>query len=128
MASKPVRFHPDAEQEYLASLAWYKERSEDAALDFENQFHKAVSAIAEAPDRWPVYLTNFRRYVVRQFPFSIVYRSLDNEVFVLAVAHAHRRPGYWRKSSDSVTLRSGIGGDQRLSQPLSRGLRGWLVS
>jgi hypothetical protein len=35
MAGKPVRFHPEAEDEYLSSLAWYKERSLDAAFDFE---------------------------------------------------------------------------------------------
>ena len=97
MASKPVRFHPEADQEYLSSLAWYKERSLTAALDFESEFERAVSAIAEAPERWPIYFSRCRRYVLHQFPFSIVYRSLEKEIYVLAVAHGHRRPGYWRK-------------------------------
>ena len=97
MANQPVRFHPEAEQEYLSSLAWYKERSLTAALDFEKEFGAAMAAIAENPERWPVYLSKYRRYVLRQFPFAIVYRTLDTEIFVLAVAHGHRRPGYWRK-------------------------------
>ena len=97
MASKPVRFHPEADQEYLSSLAWYKERSLDAALDFESEFQRAVSAVAESPERWPIYFSGCRRYVLHQFPFSIVYRNLDEAVFVLAVAHGHRSPGYWRK-------------------------------
>jgi toxin ParE1/3/4 len=97
MASKPVRFHPQADHEYLSSLAWYKDRSLDAALDFESEFQRAVSAISEAPERWPVYFSPCRRYVLHQFPFSIVYRNLEEEVLVLAVAHGHRRPGYWRK-------------------------------
>lgn len=97
MASKPVRFHPEAEQEYLSSLAWYNDRSPDAAFDFESEFQRAVSTIAEAPERWPVYFSRCRRYVLHQFPFSIVYRNLEEEVFVLAVAHGHRRPGYWRE-------------------------------
>ena len=97
MASKPVRFHPEADQEYLSSLAWYKERSLTAALDFESEFQKAVSVIAEAPERWPIYFSRCRRYVLHQFPFSIVYCSLEKEIYVLAVAHGHRRPGYWRK-------------------------------
>jgi len=97
MASKPVRFHPEADREYLSSLAWYKERSLDAALDFESEFQRAVSVIVEAPERWPICFSRCRRYVLHQFPFSIVYRNLQEEVFVLAVAHGHRRPGYWRK-------------------------------
>lgn len=67
MAGKPVRFHPEAEDEYLSSLAWYKERSLDAAFDFEAEFHQAISVIAEVPGRWPAYLFKCRRYVLHQF-------------------------------------------------------------
>ena len=97
MAGKPVRFHPEADGEYLATLAWYFERSPAAALDFESEFQRPITAIAEAPERWPAYLSRCRRYVLRQFPFIIVYRILEDEVLVFAVAHGHRKPGYWRK-------------------------------
>ena len=97
MASKRVRFHPEADREYLSSLAWYSERSLAAALDFEGELQRAIAAIAEAPERWPAYFSRFRRYVLHQFPFSVVYCVLDGEILVLAVAHGHRRPGYWKK-------------------------------
>src|SRR5579864_8000524 len=97
MASKPVRFHPEAEREYLSSVAWYAERSVPAALDFEAELQRAMSAIAKSPERWPHYLSGCRRYILHQFPFSLVYRARDGEVLVLALAHAHRRPGYWKK-------------------------------
>jgi toxin ParE1/3/4 len=97
MASKPLRFHPEAEQEYLSSLAWYKERSLAAAFDFENKFQQAISAITESPGRWPIYFLRCRRYILHQFPFSIVYRDLEEGILILAVVHGHRRPGYWRK-------------------------------
>jgi plasmid stabilization system protein ParE len=96
MASKPVLFHPEADQEYLSSLAWYQERSLTAALNFESEFQRAIGQIAEAPERWPVYFSGCRRYVLHQFPFFIVYRVFPSEVFVLAVVHGHRRPGYWQ--------------------------------
>jgi toxin ParE1/3/4 len=37
-----------------------------------------------------------RRFVMRRFPFSIVYYIVDDIVRVVAVAHGKRRPGYWR--------------------------------
>src|SRR5580698_6019689 len=40
MGSKPVRFHPEADQEYLYTLAWYNGRSPSAALDFESEFQR----------------------------------------------------------------------------------------
>jgi|SRR5579872_2105739 len=97
MASKAIRFHPGAEREYLSSLAWYGERSPSAALDFEAEFQRAMSAIEESPERWPAYSSRCRRYVLRRFPFTVVYRVRDAEVVILVVAHGHRRPGYWRK-------------------------------
>ncbi len=97
MAGSTIRFHPEAEREYLSSLSWYRERSLDAALDFEGEFQRAISAIANAPQRWPTHLLGCRRYVLHQFPFSIVYVVRDGEVLILAVAHGHRRPGYWRQ-------------------------------
>ncbi len=97
MASKPVRFHPEAEQEYLSSLKWYDTRSKTAALDFEDEFRRAVSLIAQNPERWPRYLARYRRFVLRRFPFGLVHTDLQHEVYLLAVAHGHRRPGYWRK-------------------------------
>jgi|SRR5579864_7842290 len=79
MASKPVRFHPEAEREYLSSVAWYAERSVPAALDFEAELQRAMSAIAKSPERWPHYLSGCRRYILHQFPFSLVYRARDGE-------------------------------------------------
>ena len=96
MASKPLRFHPQAEQEYLTSLAWYRDRSLIAAGNFEGAFEQAVARIREAPLRWPIYFNNFRKYTLRQFPFSIVYQDFSSEIVVFAVAHGRRRPGYWR--------------------------------
>jgi len=97
MVAKSVTLHPDAEQEYLSSLSWYSGRSPTAAANFEEEFSSAIARIAEAPDRWPSYLNNCRRYILHQFPFSIVYQVLPSGILVFAVAHAHRRPGYWEK-------------------------------
>jgi plasmid stabilization system protein ParE len=96
MAVKPVTLHPAAEREYLSSLAWYLDRSPTAASNFQQEFVGAIQRISEAPERWPNYRNNCRRYVLHQFPFSIVYRTFPAQTIVFAVAHAHRRPGYWK--------------------------------
>lgn len=97
MASKPVRLHPEAEREYLEAVTWYRDRSAVVASDFELAVSKAVYAIEAAPQRWPSYFGDFRRYTLHRFPFSIVYQEMLSEVVVFAVAHGRRRPGYWRK-------------------------------
>jgi plasmid stabilization system protein ParE len=97
MASKPLRLHPDAEREYLEALAWYRDRSVVVASDFELAVSEAVNVIAAAPQRWPSYFGEFKRYTLHRFPFNVVYQEMLSEVVVFAVAHGRRRPGYWRK-------------------------------
>jgi toxin ParE1/3/4 len=96
MANKPIRLHPEAEQEYLEALGWYRERSVIAATDFETAVGLAVRMISGSPERWPVCYRDFRKYTLHQFPFSIVYREVPLDVVVIAVAHGRRRPGYWK--------------------------------
>ncbi len=67
-----------------------------AASNFETIFEQAVARIREAPDRWPVYFRDCRKYALHQFPFSIVYRDFSSHLLVWAVAHGHRRPRYWK--------------------------------
>jgi plasmid stabilization system protein ParE len=74
MTSKPLRFHPQAEREYLTALAWYRERSLIAAVNFESAFEQAVQRIRDTPERWPIYFHEFRRYILRHFLSALFIR------------------------------------------------------
>ena len=39
---------------------------------------------------------NIRKYVFPRFPFILFFRMLKEEIQIIAVAHAKRRPGYWK--------------------------------
>ncbi len=96
MATKNVEFHEEAAREFLAAVDWYLARNELVASRFAQQVTHAVQLIAQAPQRWPSYSHGTRRFVLRRFPFLVVYRELATVIQILAVAHAHRRPGYWK--------------------------------
>ncbi len=97
MTSKAVEFHEEASLEYAAAFEWYFERSELVASRFAGELNRAIALIAEAPQRWPVGVHGTRRFLLQRFPFAIVYRELPSIIQVLAVAHGHRRPGYWKQ-------------------------------
>jgi plasmid stabilization system protein ParE len=82
--------------EVRGAAHWYRERNPDAAEAFLTEFERALLRIVEAPERWPVVEADRRRFVLRRFPFCIVYRVQSGRVEVLAVVHGRRRPGYWR--------------------------------
>jgi plasmid stabilization system protein ParE len=96
MAVKPVEFLDEASAEYEAAFDWYFTRSELSAANFTAELAHAVSMIAEAPQRWPAAPYGTRKFLLHRFPFVVVYRELPSTIQVLAVAHGHRRPGYWK--------------------------------
>lgn len=97
MRRSAVRFHADARAEVLEAHRWYWERNESAGDAFLLQLELALDEIAEAPERWPPYLHGTRRFILRTFPYVIVYRRKRPGLQVVAVAHVKRRPGYWSR-------------------------------
>lgn len=91
-----IEFHPEAEQELSEAKRWYRQRSRLAARAFATEIAGSFRQIAESPDRWPEVRPGERRFILSKFPFSILYRVRPNVVFITAVAHQKRRPGYWR--------------------------------
>ncbi len=84
-----------AEAEYTESLSWYAERSQRAAAGFEAEFELALEAIAADPQRYPSCDERHRFYLMRRYPFQVIYRKHQGKLLIVAIAHGKRRPGYW---------------------------------
>jgi plasmid stabilization system protein ParE len=93
---RALEYLDEALEEAEAAARWYAERSPTAAFAFSEELDAAESAIVRLPQAWPPFDSDTRRYLLRRFPFSVVYQVEQQRVLVLAVAHAHWRPGYWK--------------------------------
>ena len=56
----------------------------------------AVERIASSPARWRRHLHGTRRYRLPDFPYLVIYCAAEHVVWIVAVAHCARRPGYWK--------------------------------
>jgi plasmid stabilization system protein ParE len=92
-----IELHPRAIAEAREARRWYEERSPAAAGAFMAELDRAMEQIRQAPDRWPLYLHGTRRYLLKRFPYVIVYREVTESLQIVAVAHGRRRPGYWQR-------------------------------
>jgi plasmid stabilization system protein ParE len=91
----PYSFHPEAEAELASAALFYESRRVGLGRAFATEVERTVSLIREHPDAGsPAGLPH--RRMVRRFPYWIVYQTDQDSVFVLAVAHQRRHPGYWR--------------------------------
>ena len=96
MAAARVTLLEEATAEARAARRWYAERSQAAADAFMAELDHAIAQIGEFPEAWPAHLTGTRRYMLRRFRFSAVYRRRGADIEVVAIAHHRRRPGYWK--------------------------------
>jgi plasmid stabilization system protein ParE len=92
----PVDYLPAARRDFDESFDWYAGQSAEAAIRFANAIDAALVAIASAPLRFVAVDDQHRECPVRRFPFRIVYRIIESRVIVVAVAHAKRRPEFWK--------------------------------
>lgn len=90
-------FHPDIEHEVKASYEWYQNQAVGLGEDYLNELETAYQAIVELPDTWPKFQNNLRRFLLRKFPFSVIYQINKETIFIVAVMHNSRKPGYWRE-------------------------------
>src|SRR6185295_15750088 len=90
-----VSFHPDARLELLEAAQDYNARLFGLGEIFLEEIEKTVRKLCEAPSRPPVDLLQRRKWRLRRFPYSVIYKIDGGRVIILAVAHASRRPGYW---------------------------------
>ena len=93
---RAIRFHREADDELEEAKAWYEERSVIAAHAFALEIDRAIRLILEAPYRYAQGRPGEHLFVLHRFPYTIRYRIRDDHVFVTAVAHHSRRPGYSR--------------------------------
>ena len=87
---------PEAEAEIAAAFHWYLERSDQAAEAFRAEALSAIDSLSETPTRWKLSDDGSRRLLLRHFPYTVYFDIDDATIYVLAVAHQRRAPGYWR--------------------------------
>jgi len=89
-------FHPEAETEFFRAIDHYERDKRGLGYDFSIEVYSAIQKIIAYPLAWPVLEGEVRRCFTKRFPFAILYVVERDGIFILAVMHLHRAPGYWK--------------------------------
>ena len=90
------RFHPAALAEHLDQVAFYESQLRGLGADYLATFDRFIQQICSHPQAFPhIQKTALRRAVMKRYPFQLIYLVLENQVYILAIAHHKRRPSYW---------------------------------
>jgi toxin ParE1/3/4 len=93
-------FFADALDEYENVVVYYETKQEglgarlidefEATVALAMEFPDAAAKVAEAPPQYGLRWT-----LLHSFPVKLVYTVRADALLIVAVFHAHRRPGYW---------------------------------
>ena len=94
---RQVEYHPEAKFEMSESANWYDNQVKGLGLEFLLEVRKAEFKIVKNPKLCSIYEAGTRRYLMKSFPFSIIYLTSEEKIQVVAIGHCKRKPGYWKE-------------------------------
>jgi toxin ParE2 len=91
-----VRLLEIAEIELEEAIGWYEAQESGLGDAFLIEVLSVADRIERFPEAWQSLDGDVRRCRLGRFPYGLIYTIVNDDVLVLAVAHLHRRPDYWR--------------------------------
>jgi plasmid stabilization system protein ParE len=93
---RSLEFHPEAQDEFASAARFYEDQRQGLGLDFTLAIQRTYERLLESPAAGPPFGRRLRRVLVPKFPYGLLYRVESDRIYIIAVMHLHRRPGYWR--------------------------------
>jgi toxin ParE1/3/4 len=91
----PARFHDDVAEEVNAAIDYYEAHNVTKTADFEAEFRRILREIKEHPERGSGTLRGARRRLLKRYPYSVIYFTRPDHVYIIAVSHSSQQWGYW---------------------------------
>ena len=92
-----VQLEPEASDELAEAAAYLSDQSPRAAESFLADVADTKVLLLQFPRIGTPLRGNFRRLLLRTFPYQLVYRVEGEDVRIYSVAHLKRKPEYWRR-------------------------------
>jgi len=90
-------YDPKAKLEIREAAAYYEACREGLGKAFLLAVEAAAQSLAEHPLHWRRIGGRFRRCLLKRFPYGIIYSAESEFIYIAAVMHLKRKPGYWTK-------------------------------
>ena len=95
---KPFQISTPATEELTKAIQWYEQRRRGLGGELFDAVNHTIDLIREHPEigasrtgRLPS-----RQFRVQGFPYKVAYRTREHDIYVVAIVHIKRRPGYWK--------------------------------
>ena len=87
----------EAASDIAEAATWLRDISPSLPERFGTELERVYASIVDHPQMYPVVYKNFRRALLRRFPYSVFYVLDAPVVLVVAVVHQSRDEQTWKR-------------------------------
>lgn len=85
-----VLLRPAAERDVESARDWYEQRRAGLGDEFLDELAAAMMRLETDPERERLYYRDFRRILLRRFPYKVFYQISGSRVVVFRVLHGRQ--------------------------------------
>lgn len=90
-------------EELNAAIAYYEEQQDGLGLRLKDEVEQHVNWILGNSSIPRIRRGGYRRVNLKIFPYYIAYIIREDTLWILAIAHCHRKPEYWIKRKNEIS-------------------------
>ena len=87
-----LRFLPEIEEDVIAGYLWYEDKVRGLGEAFLRMFYACVNELPRNALLYQKVYGDFRRRLLRRFPYAIYFRIEGKEIIVFGLFHCARDP------------------------------------
>jgi plasmid stabilization system protein ParE len=87
---------PEVELDLTEAYAWYESRRVGLGEEFLSAVDASMERIRREPATYARVHEEYRRALIRRFPYAIFFESAETTVTVYALFHTSRDPEKWQ--------------------------------
>ena len=86
---------PEAADEFDDAADYFEQQQAGLGRRFRDEVDRHIRWIGEHSDIPRLRRGGYRRVNLKVFPYYVAYLIWQDTIWILAVAHGHRKPEYW---------------------------------
>jgi plasmid stabilization system protein ParE len=87
---------PEAQQDVDEAYSWYEDRRPGLGEEFLDCVDACIQVVLRMPELYAKAHLDYRRALVRRFPYAVFYEYTGGKVIVYGIFHASLDPQKWR--------------------------------
>ncbi len=87
-----LRYTERSEKDVEVAFEWYEKQRRGLGFDFLDCVEASLKSILSYPEIYEIVYSNFRRCVIRRFPFSVFYTIEGDEIIIHSIFDNRQDP------------------------------------